>query len=100
MGTTISGGWRKSARGAEPPRDGSRSTATSSSAELRVHQAELEMQNDELRRTQVELQTAHDSYLDLFELAPIGYLVLGARAQIVSANLAAGELLGRRRATG
>ncbi len=63
-------------------------------AELRIHQAELEMQNDELRHTELELRAAHNDYLDLFELAPIGYVVLGARAQIVSANVAAGDILG------
>ena len=36
--------------------------------ELRVHQIELDMQNDELRRTQTKLETARKSYFDLYEL--------------------------------
>jgi two-component system cell cycle sensor histidine kinase/response regulator CckA len=62
--------------------------------ELQMHQAELEVQNEELRRTRDELQAAHDRYFDLFELAPVGYLTLGRRGQILAANLAAASFLG------
>ena len=61
--------------------------------ELEVHQIELEMQNDELRRAQEELATSHARYFDLFDLAPVGYLTLDENGMILEANLAAANLL-------
>ena len=52
--------------------------------ELRVHQIELEMQNDELRRMQVELETSHEKYFDLYDLAPVGYVTLSDKGLIRS----------------
>jgi len=62
--------------------------------ELGVHQIELEMQNEELRRTQVALSTARARYFDLYHMAPVGYCTLGARGEIRQANLAAASMLG------
>jgi PAS domain S-box-containing protein len=62
--------------------------------ELLVHQIELEMQNDELRRTQAVLEAAHDRYEDLYDFAPVGYLTLDGQGNIVDANIMAGTLLG------
>ncbi len=62
--------------------------------ELRVHQIELEMQNDELRRRQLELDTARARYFDIYDLAPVAYCTLSEAGLIIEANLAAASLLG------
>ena len=65
--------------------------------ELHVHQIELELQNEELRQTQSELETARARYYDLYDLAPVGYCTLSRQNLILRANLAAAKLLGKTR---
>ena len=65
--------------------------------ELRVHQIELEMQNDELRRTQQELETSREKYFALYDLAPVGYFSVDEEGLILEANLTAALLLGNER---
>ena len=65
--------------------------------ELRVHQIELEMQNEELRRAHLELDEQREKYFELFDLAPVGYLTLSDMSIVGDANLTAAHLLGVER---
>jgi two-component system, cell cycle sensor histidine kinase and response regulator CckA len=61
--------------------------------ELQVHQIELEMQNEELRRAREEIEAASAKYSDLYNFAPVGYFILDRRGLILEANLTGARLL-------
>jgi diguanylate cyclase (GGDEF)-like protein/PAS domain S-box-containing protein len=82
----------------DPPVEAPARAADELLHELQVHQIELEMQNDELRRVQVALEESRDRYLDLYELAPVGYLTLTLETRIAAINLTGAALLGEDRA--
>ena len=65
--------------------------------ELCVHQIQLEMQNEELRDKQQELDAVRARYFDLYDLAPVGYLTFNENGLILEANLSAAIMLGAAR---
>ena len=65
--------------------------------ELQVHQIELEMQNEELRRAQEALAALQARYFDLYDLAPVGYITLSEQGIMLETNRAATVLLGTTR---
>jgi PAS domain S-box-containing protein len=54
--------------------------------ELLVHQRELEIQNEEIRRANIELEELKNSYLELYNSVPVGYLTLDEVGIILSYN--------------
>ncbi len=65
--------------------------------ELRVHQVELEMQNEELMNTQIKLDDSQRKYFDLYNFAPFGYFTLDKDGIILEVNLKGASLLGIER---
>jgi len=62
--------------------------------ELQVHQIELEMQNEELRRTQLALHAERDKFSDLYDFAPVGYFTISEKGMITATNLTGAAMLG------
>ncbi len=67
--------------------------------ELNVHQIELEMQNNELRRAELELKKTQAEYFNLYNLAPVGYFILSNKKVILKANQTGASMLGLERAS-
>lgn len=63
-------------------------------AELNTYHIELELQNEELRHIQAELEATKDRYFQIYNLAPISYFVLNEQSLILETNLSGASLLG------
>ncbi len=61
--------------------------------ELKIHQTELEIQNDELRRAQREMEDSRRRIADLYDYAPVGYFSLDRDGVVREANLAGTGML-------
>jgi PAS domain S-box-containing protein len=65
--------------------------------ELEIYQIELEMQNEELRNNQLQLEESQQKYCDLYDLAPVGYFTFDESGIVREANLTAARQLGLNR---
>lgn len=63
--------------------------------ELNVRHIELELQNEELRETQQQLERSRDRYRQLFHHAPVGYIETNSAGMILQANTTFGRMLDR-----
>lgn len=61
--------------------------------ELELHQIELEMQNEELRKVQVQLEESRSRYSELYDFAPVGYFCFDINGLILQVNLTGAALL-------
>lgn len=66
----------------------------SSIHELQVHQIELEILNDELKRAHAETEKALKKYFDFYNFAPVGYFKLDEKETILEVNQTGSAMLG------
>ncbi|MGZ4956184.1 MAG: hybrid sensor histidine kinase/response regulator [Methylobacter sp.] len=67
--------------------------------ELDTHRIELELQNDELLKSQKQLQDITQEYIDLYNFSPVGYLTLNSEGVILKANMTLASLFGVEKQT-
>jgi len=65
--------------------------------ELNVHQVELEMQNEELRKAQNQVKKSRQKYKELYDFAPVSYFTFDEKGKVQNLNLTAANLLGENR---
>lgn len=66
--------------------------------ELRVHQLELEMQNEALGEARMVAEAGWERFQELYDSAPAGFFSVDRQGAILELNLAAARLLGTERA--
>lgn len=62
--------------------------------ELQIHQIELEMQNDELKKANRAAEIAGKKYADLYDFSTVGYFTIDREGNIFGLNLSGAALLG------
>jgi len=67
--------------------------------ELQTFQVELELQNEELHRSQQELMEFKMRYTELYDFTPVGYVCLDTKGVILNANLTLGDMLSEERSS-
>src|SRR5437667_11521241 len=63
--------------------------------ELRVYEAELEIQNEELLESRARIEESQKKYFRHFDLAPVGLIRLNLKRQILESNILGAQLLGQ-----
>ncbi len=58
-----------------------------------VQKVELEMQNDELRNTMLQLEISKQEFVDFFQFVPVGYIIVDENSQIIMSNQYINQLL-------
>jgi PAS domain S-box-containing protein len=66
--------------------------------ELRTYREEVRAQTEQLINTQTLLESSRDDYADLFDFAPVAYVILDRWGMIRAINLAGAAMLGIERA--
>ena len=82
---------------AQVPRQSGKAPLQQLVHELRVHEIELEMQNETLRQTHLELDVQRAAYVELYDHAPVGYCCVGLEGSILQANVTAARMLAMAR---
>lgn len=62
--------------------------------ELQVHQVEVDLQDEELRRSRAELESALSRQAQLYDYAPAAYFTVDRDTVVAELNLTGAELLG------
>jgi PAS domain S-box-containing protein len=65
--------------------------------ELQVHQVEVDLQDEELRRSRAELETSLNRQVQLYDYAPVGYFTLDFNAVLRELNETGAAMLGSER---
>ncbi len=72
-------------------------TAMALLQELQVHQVEVELQDEELRRSRIELETSLNRHVQLYDHAPVAYFTVDRNTVLSELNLCGASLLGFER---
>lgn len=65
--------------------------------ELQVHQVEADLQDEELRRSRLELESSLNRQIQLYDYAPVGYLTVDSDMVLRELNRTGASLLGFER---
>src|SRR5262245_34856664 len=81
----------------EPPGTASPSEMQQLREQLELERQHLEAESSMLARAQSELDAAQEAHVELFDVAPVGYLILNRNGIVLNANLTAAAMLGWER---